>query len=208
MRRILMIPLLCLIGCAAGTMVVITGKDFDASNIDGTIKKGKTTMLKILEVYGQPLQKNVSGFGETWVYRYAVTKGESTVLPGYARSSSGSFEKSLTIDFDTLGIVRTLSYSISGDPSDNRLNTTRQPGIVGIWVNAFGTILTVDGGSPAAKAGILVGDRLTRVDGEELETGDAEKIVKRISGKPFTKVEIEISRGDQTLTFVLTREAR
>ena len=83
-----------------------------------------------------------------------------------------------------------------------------QQGLVGIWVNKDGVILTVDRGWPAAQEWLRPGDRIKKIDGIEVPTGDAERIVGRISGKPNTEVALQVDRQGIFLDFKLIRRAR
>ncbi len=83
-----------------------------------------------------------------------------------------------------------------------------RPGLVGIWVNKEGVILTVDRGWPAAQEGLRPGDRIIKIDGIEAPTGDAERIVGRVSGKPNTEVALQVDRQGTLLDFKLMRRAR
>ncbi|MEM9827228.1 MAG: PDZ domain-containing protein [Planctomycetota bacterium] len=55
-------------------------------------------------------------------------------------------------------------------------------------------------GSPADKAGVKVGDVLTAIDGKTLATPDAMLDLLR-KKKPGRRIELEISRGDEKMTF-------
>jgi len=52
--------------------------------------------------------------------------------------------------------------------------------------------------SPAAKAGVLKGDILLKVDGKDLTGMTTEEVVKLIKGKEDTKVDLTVARKDAT----------
>ena len=60
-------------------------------------------------------------------------------------------------------------------------------------------------GSPAEAAGIQSGDVITKVDGNECNGDDFDKISSDIKGKEGTTVKIEIHRDKKTLTFDIVR---
>ena len=60
--------------------------------------------------------------------------------------------------------------------------------------------------SPAEKAGILPGDYITAVDGKQYTGDDFQTISNEIKGEEGTTVKLEILRGEETLTFEITRE--
>lgn len=59
---------------------------------------------------------------------------------------------------------------------------------------------------PAQKAGLLVGDVLTTVDGQSVESLRAETITERLKGAPKSPIQITVKRGDQEITVDLLRE--
>ena len=60
--------------------------------------------------------------------------------------------------------------------------------------------------SPAEKAGIKAGDKIISVDGTEYTSSDFSTIADYIKGKEGTKVNLVVERGEERLTFEITRE--
>ena len=60
--------------------------------------------------------------------------------------------------------------------------------------------------NPAREAGILAGDIIYKVDGEEVYTLNAEEIARKIRGAAGSQVSVTIVRDGQEKTFELTRE--
>jgi carboxyl-terminal processing protease len=71
----------------------------------------------------------------------------------------------------------------------------------------FVTIISVVPGSPAEEAGILPGDQVIAVDGEDMSGADGDYVVSQILGPAGTVVNLTIQRGDETdpLEFVMER---
>ena len=60
---------LVLLGCATASFT--QGVEFDTSKVS-LIVKGETTKSEVLDWFGQPLSKGVSGAdGETWIYMFS-----------------------------------------------------------------------------------------------------------------------------------------
>lgn len=61
-------------------------------------------------------------------------------------------------------------------------------------------------GSPAATAGLAVGDRVVAVEGEPITTFEA--LVAAVQGRPGEKTELTVERGDERLTLTVVPEAK
>ncbi len=59
--------------------------------------------------------------------------------------------------------------------------------------------------SPGAKAGILAGDIIQKVDGKEIQGLSLDQVVSMIRGKQGSKVKLTVRRGTQTKEFTITR---
>eukprot|EP00904_Undaria_pinnatifida_P002727 jgi/Undpi1/12455/HiC_scaffold_5.g02126.m1 len=60
-------------------------------------------------------------------------------------------------------------------------------------------------GSPAEKAGVLPGDLLTAVDGEEALGADLDSVAAMLRGDPGTGVRLDVRRGGKAMAFPLSR---
>ncbi|MCG8575617.1 MAG: S41 family peptidase [Flavobacteriales bacterium] len=62
-------------------------------------------------------------------------------------------------------------------------------------------------GSPSERAGMLAGDRLIEVDGEDISEGDLtnEKVMKLLKGEAGSKVKVKVKRGEGTEMLTITR---
>ena len=104
-----------LVGCATASGVIVTGKNFDTSNIE-KVQKGKTTKQEVLQMFGTPPTKKVEGSSETWTYSYSKIFSKATA--GYfstVQSEGQIFSKNLSIKFDSLNVAELVDYTISGD---------------------------------------------------------------------------------------------
>ncbi|MGA3007098.1 MAG: S41 family peptidase [Opitutaceae bacterium] len=64
-------------------------------------------------------------------------------------------------------------------------------------------------GTPGARAGIMHGDQIMRVDGQPFDRPNIDKVVARLRGKPKTKVTVSLFRASTQKSFdvTLVREA-
>ena len=60
--------------------------------------------------------------------------------------------------------------------------------------------------NPARKAGILAGDILYKVDGEEVYNLDSDDIAKKVRGEKGTEVTVTVVRNGEEKSFTMTRE--
>lgn len=60
--------------------------------------------------------------------------------------------------------------------------------------------------NPARKAGILAGDIIYKVDGEEVYMLSASEVADKVRGAAGTEVTVSVVRGDEELEFKMTRE--
>jgi carboxyl-terminal processing protease len=69
-------------------------------------------------------------------------------------------------------------------------------------------VITPIPGTPAERAGLRRGDRLTKIDGKPLEAPSVDKTLKLVRGEPDTEVMLTVYRPSQsrTLEFKLKRE--
>ena len=60
--------------------------------------------------------------------------------------------------------------------------------------------------NPARKAGIKPGDRIVKINDENVDGKTTEDVAKKLRGKAGEKVKVEVLRGTQSSTFEMTRE--
>ena len=93
---------------------------------------------------------------------------------------------------------------------DLQSETKQQFGGVGIQIEARdGAILVIApiAGTPADEAGVMAGDRIIEVDGEDMRKAGLMDIVEVLRGEPGSKVEMTVHRAttDEIITFPLER---
>jgi carboxyl-terminal processing protease len=81
---------------------------------------------------------------------------------------------------------------------------------IGAWVDTTGKFLTIISpmpGSPAEAAGILTGDEIIKVNGEDITTQTPDAVLQMVLGPAGTQVTLTIQRGTpaETLDFTITR---
>ncbi|MDD4583126.1 MAG: S41 family peptidase, partial [Eubacteriales bacterium] len=62
-------------------------------------------------------------------------------------------------------------------------------------------------GSPAEKVGILSGDIIIKVDGQDIGNMDLDSVVSRIRGKAGTELTLTVERKGTAISFTMVREA-
>lgn len=75
---------------------------------------------------------------------------------------------------------------------------TRQPGYI--------EFTGITKKSPAERAGLKVGDRLLSVNGEDASGFSIDDAAQRVRGEAGTEVELTVLRGEERLSFTVTRE--
>jgi len=89
-------------------------------------------------------------------------------------------------------------------------NTMFNASYVGIGVIVQRTvgavsIVSVTGGSSAAQAGLMAGDRIVKVNGVDVTDYSVDELTPLIKGEEGTQVQITVLRGEQELTKTVTR---
>ena len=79
-------------------------------------------------------------------------------------------------------------------------------GKIGLAIDKNGVVIEVLDNGPASKVGIKAGDRLLKINGKQISTGNLYKIAFEIAGEPGTVVELLLVRGDKQLTFEVERQ--
>lgn len=113
------------------------------------------------------------------------------------------------------GMMRTLDphsdFMTPTEFADMRADTDGEFGGVGIEINDDGGVIVIVepiAGSPAAKAGLLPGDRIVAIDGVPTKTRPGVETSSRLRGRPGTTVKLTVERKgwDGAHELTLSRE--
>ena len=132
----------------------------------------------------------------------------------YARQA---FTQELKYDVSTSKMITFQDITIRVDSADQqkiRFIITRGPaetealdiGKIGVRLNPYGEILDVVPNSPAAASGLQIGDNITRINGQEIPSGNMEAILERLDGKPGTDVKLTINRDNREILVIVKRQ--
>ena len=132
-----------------------------------------------------------------------------------ASSYDGDISKDAVIDGAKKGLTDALGdkYTVYMNAEEAADFTDDLHGNVGAGIgvemglrDGYVRVLRTLPDNPARRAGILAGDILYKVNGEEVYSLESEEIAKRVRGEPGTEVEVTIVRDGEEKTFKLTRE--
>ncbi|KNZ42901.1 S41 family peptidase [Acetobacterium bakii] len=73
--------------------------------------------------------------------------------------------------------------------------------------NGYTIVIAPQKGTPAEEAGIKTGDKIIKVNGEDVSTIGSEEVVMRVRGPADTTVDVTIARGEETIDLTLTRKS-
>lgn len=137
-----------------------------------------------------------------------------TTYKGLVENYEGNIEKNKLVDAAVKGMVESLDdpYSsyMEGEVADD-FNESIDGSFTGIGVEILGsgeytTITRVFDDSPANKAGLLVGDIIIKVDGNDVKGKNGTELAKLVRGKKGTKVNITVKRNDEEISIDVKRD--
>ena len=113
------------------------------------------------------------------------------------------------------GMMRSLDpytvYMPEDETADLRLMTTGKYGGVGSLIRQRGEYVVIAQpykGSPSDRAGLIIGDKILNVDGEDARGFSTEDVSKRLKGDPGTTVKVTVEKlvSGEVETLTLRRE--
>lgn len=182
-------------GIVAGIVVIsMTGGAFLLGNILATkgivFQNVKPESLSSLEEQG-----NVDKYSELFAVR-------NTILSLY----DGEIDDEKLLE----GAIKGMAYAV-GDPYTNYMNEKEfkdfmddgSGQLVGIGIeigikDGFVIVVSPMEGSPAEKAGLMAGDKIIAVNGEQITEASTSLVASKVRGEEGTEVTITIQRGDET----------
>lgn len=213
------------------TIPIVTG---DIDGVPGTFQldTGSRSTLDLMAPFVaknnliarySPKLQGVNGWGvggpaKSWIVRgkrftFGGVSVEAPVL-AFSQAKSGALAEAYTAGNVGAGVLK--KFNIVWDYSRHEIFFERnshynEPDVfnrAGLWANLGGggfEVVDVYAGSPAAEAGLKVGDRIVAVDGKqaqrELSLPDFRQRMKEAVG---TKLTLDVVRGGQTLKIVVT----
>lgn len=116
------------------------------------------------------------------------------------------------------GAIRGMMESL-GDPYSEYLTpeelkefqteTKGKFGGIGVVITSkdnFATVISVIDGTPAAKVGMMPGDRIVVVNGKDVRNLGTSEIASLLRGEAGTQVSVGVQREGKMLNFIMTRE--
>jgi carboxyl-terminal processing protease len=101
------------------------------------------------------------------------------------------------------------AYLTEQEYNDIMISTTGEYQGIGVTIapddNGLINVVSPIDGSPAEKAGIKTGDKIISVGGKTYDGSSIDQAVAAMRGKPGTKVDIVVLRGEEELDFSITR---
>ncbi len=178
-----LIGALSMFACCAVVVVALflcIYKEFDIVNMETFAK------LELIQEY----------IDSEYLYEYDEEALQDGIILGYLEA----FDDPYTTYYDeeeTLAILESTTGSFSGIGAV--ISQSYETGVL--------TIVSVNDGSPAEEAGILAGDIIQEVDGEDVTGRDISSVVADIKGDEGTTVDIGVLRGSdyEELTITVTR---
>jgi regulator of sigma E protease len=102
----------------------------------------------------------------------------------------------LSVQVNRDGVEQVLKLEISERSGLDRLDALKELGWIGVGHSQFRPFLNVEAGSPAQAAGLKSGDRISAVNGEDVETWEAWE--KAYAAAPTgSQVSLQVVRGEQ-----------
>lgn len=137
------------------------------------------------------------------------------VLGAVATRYVDSLDATLIYDKAVAGLLRELKDPYTTYLAENRLrrlNEQMSGTYTGVGVqmdirDGWPIVIEPVTGGPSWKAGIIAGDRLTKIGGDVTKGWTRDEVSRALRGPPGSKVILEVERADQRLVVTVQREA-
>lgn len=165
-----------------------------------------------LGLFWNNLVAPIFGFGGVADSRWVVL---DEVYNKLASTYDGDIDESAIIEGAKKGLTESLGdvYTVYMDANEAKDFEDDLHGKVGAGIgvemglrDGYVRVLRTLPDNPARKAGILAGDILYKVDGEEVYELSTEEISKKVRGEEGTEVEVTVVRDGEEKTFKMKRE--
>lgn len=166
-------------------------------------------------------------FGNEWFGGFAPYLGIKTnnhkvdwseldkVYDTLASNYDGEIDDAKVIEGAKKGLTDALGdiYTVYMDAAETQAFTDSLHGNIGSGVgiemglrDGYVRVLRTLPDNPAKKAGVMAGDIIYKVDGEEVYTLSTEEIANKVRGETGSEVTLTVVRGGEELSFTMVRE--
>lgn len=182
------------------TLILGLFSNFQGNKILTTLKGQKPTSSLLEQLQNNPnfdaVQNQIQGFIDTYYVGNKPTndKFNQSLLKGYVDSLGDKYSVYLTKQ-DYSDITNSLNASFSGI------------GVSFEYQGTFAEVQTVFDDTPAKAAGILIGDRIVKVDGVDISSmGSSDVVRSKITGPENSSVKLNIISGSDSKDVTIIRK--
>jgi carboxyl-terminal processing protease len=170
---------------------------------------GVTKYLKDSQIDAAPTVDRPSLTGSVWSDFAKFTASLDGVVQRYPATDKTLMERA-AVD----GMARAMNecHTYYLDPNRAKGFNQRPAPVTGIGVTIFQPnpnqpieVIDVIAGTPAERAGVKRGDKIIRVNGEDVSTLTTEEVANKVRGPEGTQVTVRFLRGTQEVEFTITR---
>lgn len=186
--KTIMVIVLAVLLTFIGTTIFTYNKFKDSSNVKYVTISGSENSV------GTEIAKVRSIIDKYYLGDIDEEKVKTEAIKGYVSGLGDKYTEYMTkeeweeFSVDALGNYEGIGIYISKDEAGNIV------------------IISPIKETPAYKAGLLPGDIITKVDGEDCSNNELTAVTNKVKGKEGTSVNIQVKRGEELLDFDIKRE--